>query len=91
MTGRQLKEMLILEGSTYGILAILLSLLLSLVLQGLVLRQLEHLLWFFTAKWIWAPIFGMLFVFLALGVVIPVLAYRIVERQSVVERLREAE
>lgn len=91
MTGRQLKQMLILEGCAYGILAILLSLILSLILQGLVLRQLEYLLWFFTAKWIWTPIFAMLLVFLALGAVIPVLAYRTVERQSVVDRLREAE
>ena len=83
--------MLILEGCAYGILAVVLSLILSLVLQGLVLRQLEHLLWFFTAKWIWSPIVGMLLVFLVLGAVIPILAYRTVERQSVVERLREAE
>lgn len=91
MTGRQLKEMLILEGCAYGILATGISLILSLILQGLVLRQLEHLLWFFTAKWIWSPILGMLLVFLALGAVIPILAYRTVERQSMVERLREAE
>ncbi len=91
MTGRQGKQMLILEGCAYGIWAALLSLLLSLILQSLVLRQLEHLLWFFTAKWTFTPILGMLLIFLALGVLIPVLAYRTVERQSVVERLREAE
>ena len=91
MTGRQVKRMLILEGCTYGFMAILVSLLLSLMLQNLVLRQLEYLLWFFTAKWIWWPIFAMLLVFLSLGVLIPVLAYRTVEKQSVVERLREVE
>ena len=91
MTGRQLKEMLMLEGCAYGISAILLSLILSLLMQSLVLGQLEHILWFFTAKWIWSPILGMLLVFLALGMLIPALAYRTVERQSVVERLREAE
>ncbi len=91
MTGRQLKEMLILEGCAYGISAILLSLILSLLMQSLVLGQLEHILWFFTAKWIWSPILGMLLVFLVLGAVIPAAAYRTVERQSVVERLREVE
>ncbi len=91
MTGRQIKEMLILEGCAYGIFAISLSLLLSLLMQSLVLGQLEHLLWFFTAKWIWTPIWGMLVVFLILGALIPVLSYRTVERQSVVERLREVE
>ena len=91
MTGRQVKRMLILEGCTYGFMAILVSLLLSLMLQNLVLRQLEYLLWFFTAKLIWWPIFAMLLVFLSLGVLIPVLAYRTVEKQSVVERLREVE
>lgn len=91
MTGRQLKEMLILEGCTYGILAILLSFALSILMQSLILRQIEHLLWFFTAKWIWTPIFGMLLVFMALGAFIPVLAYHMLRRQSVVERLREAE
>ena len=91
MTGRQLKEMLMLEGCAYGISAILLSLILSLLMQSLVLGQLEHILWFFTAKWIWSPILGMLLVFLALGMLIPALAYRTVERQSVVERLREVE
>lgn len=44
-----------------------------------------------TAKWIWSPILGMLLVFLVLGTLIPVLACRTVERQSVVERLREVE
>lgn len=91
MTGRQLKEMLILEGCAYGVSAIMLSLILSLLMQSLVLRQLEHVLWFFTAKWIWSPILGMLPMFLALGIVIPVLTCRAVERQSVVERLREVE
>lgn len=91
MTGRQLKEMLILEGCAYGILAVLLSLALSLLMQSLVLTQLEHLLWFFTAKWIWSPILGMLLVFFVLSTLIPVLACRMAERQSVVERLREVE
>ena len=91
MTGRQLKEMLMLEGCAYGISAILLSLILSLLMQSLVLGQLEHILWFFTAKWIWSPILWMFLVFLVLGTLIPILAHRTVERKSIVERLREAE
>lgn len=91
MTGGQLKKMLICEGCAYSVIAFLTALLLNLLMHALILKQLEHLLWFFSTRFIWYPAFGMLAVFLVMGALIPMLAYRSVERTSIVERLKMAE
>ncbi len=91
MTGRQLRQMLCLEGCAYGIYAILLSLGLNLLIYSVLLKQLENLLWLFSAQFILYPTLSMLPIFLLLGILIPILAYQNVEKQSVVERLREVE
>mgnify|MGYP007057029275 FL=1 len=91
MTGKQLKEMLILEGCFYGVIAVSLSLVLNVLLSLLVMSRLEDMLWFFKARFIWYPVLGILPVFLGLGAVIPVLVYRSVQKSSIVERLRMTE
>lgn len=91
MTGRQLKRMLMLEGIFYAGIAVLISIVLILVIEPLMGRMLESLLWFFeyhfniTAVWITAPIF------LAMGVILPLAVYRMIAKRTIVERLREAE
>lgn len=89
MTGRQLKQMLVIEGLFYGTTAIAASFALSLLL-GLVMRSsMEQMFWFFSYHYTALPILLVLPVFLLLGVLIPLVSYRTVSRQSLVDRIRE--
>lgn len=91
MTGKQLKRMLMLEGILYAGIAILVSAVLILAIEPLTGRMLETMFWFFeyhfniTAVWITAP------VFLVMGVLLPLAVYRVTEKRTIVERLRESD
>lgn len=91
MTGKQLKTMLVCEGLYYTILALTLSLALSLVLGPLAGNALSRLFWFFTYRFTVLPVALTLPVFLLLGVAVPLTVYRSIARSTIVERLREAE
>lgn len=90
MTGRQLKTMLVFEGLYYTLLAVLLSLILSLAL-GPLMGSVGSVFWFFTYRFTILPVVIVLPVFLALGALVPLLVYRTVAKHTIVERLREAE
>lgn len=91
MTGRQLKTMLVWEGLLYAVSSILLAFIIS-VLTGLPSANLlETMFWFFTYKFTVAPLLLLMPVFAALGVLLPLVIYRFLVRQTIVERLREAE
>lgn len=89
MTGRQLKRMLICEGMIYGAAAILVSLVLSFLMIPLMDTAVGGFFWFFTYHFTVLPVLVMIPVFAMLGVVLPLAGYRKVERQTIVERLRE--
>lgn len=91
MTGKQLKTMLVCEGLYYTILALTLSLALSLVLGPLAGNALSRLFWFFTYRFTVLPVALTLPVFLLLGAAVPLMVYRSIARSTIVERLREAE
>lgn len=91
MTGKQLQSMLILEGVSYGVLAIIAALLIDVALSPLIAGVLEELFWFYAYKFTALPILLMLPAFVLLGIALPLLGLRFVRRQSVVERIREAE
>lgn len=91
MTGKQLKGMLVLEGVLYAVLAILISLVLSLALGALLKETLGNVFWFFSYHFILLPCAVLAPVFLFLGVLLPMASYRILSGQSIVESLREAE
>ncbi|MCI8329676.1 MAG: ABC transporter permease, partial [Oscillibacter sp.] len=91
MTGKQLKTMLVYEGLYYTLLALLVSLVMTVCLGPLVGGAVGDIFWFFTYRLTVAPIVMILPVFLALGALVPLLTYRAVARHTVVERLREAE
>lgn len=91
MTGKQLKRMLMLEGLYYALLALALSLALSVTLGPLVGAGCSTVFWFFTYKFSILPIVLLLPVFAALGLLIPLATYRSTARLSVVERLRTDE
>lgn len=89
MTGKQLNSMLIYEGVLYTAMAAGLSLLLGIVGGPLMDTAMSSMFWFFTYHFSLLPILMVTPVFLTLGVVIPLIAYRSMAGQTIVERLRE--
>ncbi|MCI8916901.1 MAG: ABC transporter permease [Oscillospiraceae bacterium] len=90
MTGKQLNTMLVYEGLYYTMLSAALSLVLSAALGPLV-GSLCSAFWFFTYQFTVLPVLAVIPLFLVLGVLIPLLTYRSVNRRTIVERLREME
>ncbi len=91
MTGKQLLQMLMTEGVWYGAASGLVSLVLGVVLSLLAVRKLAGSLWFFSYHFTVLPLVLTVPVLLAVGILLPAVMLRSVERQSVVERLREVE
>ena len=91
MTGKQLKTMLVYEGLYYTLLALAVSLVMTVCIGPLVGSAVGDVFWFFTYRLTVAPIVMILPVFLALGALVPLWTYRAVSKRTIVERLREAE
>ncbi len=91
MTGKQLKTMLVYEGLYYTLLALAVSLVMTLALGPLLGSVLGDIFWFFSYRLTVAPILVILPIFLALGALVPLWTYRSVSKRTIVERLREAE
>ena len=91
MTGRQLKSMLVWEGLCYALGTAGTALLLSVVLNLPVGNLMETAFWFFSAHFTIAPVLLAFPVFALLGYAVPAGMYHYAARQSIVERLREAD
>lgn len=91
MTGRQLKTMLVWEGLLYAVGSVLLALALTVCMGPLTAKALESMFWFFTYHLTLTPLLLLLPVFVAFGVFLPLGIYRVLARQTIVERLREIE
>lgn len=89
MTKRQLLKMLMLEGIYYGAASGLTALVLGTLLSLSVVRKLASGLWFFSYHFTVLPLLLTVPLLLAVGILLPTVMLRSVERQSVVERLRE--
>lgn len=91
MTGRQLRQMLILEGILYTLGSLFITLLLSIASAPLVGKMLGSMFWFFTYRFTIAPILMIFPVFLLLGIALPLISYHLMQKQSIVERIRESD
>ena len=91
MTGKQLKKMLVCEGLFYALGSLALASGLVIVFGPMLSGVFESMFWFFEYQLIVWPIFVLIPIFTLLGFAIPRLVYRAVEKQTLVERLREAE
>lgn len=91
MTKRQLITMLMFEGSYYTLLTATASLALCILFSAGVIGTLVINVWFFSYQFTLLPIMITCPILLVLGLLIPWLAYCGTGRQSIVERLREAE
>ncbi|MBQ6096064.1 MAG: ABC transporter permease [Lachnospiraceae bacterium] len=91
MTGKQMEGMLIWEGIVYAAGTLTISSVLGSFISAVVMRNFESVTFFYTYHFTLLPIlFGIPFL-LALAVVIPIVAYHHVSKESVVQRLRENE
>ncbi len=90
MTGRQLKATLIYEGVFYTVAAIASGLALSLLTVPLS-SVIEEIFWFCNYRFNALPFLIAAPLFIASGIIIPLITYRLFSRKTVVERLRESE
>jgi len=91
MTKKQLRSMLVFEGLYYVLGTCAFSLVFGVVFSLLIVKSLCGLLWFFSYHFIMWPLLIVLPFLLVLGMIIPLLSYAMTDKQSIVERLREAE
>ncbi len=91
MTGGQLRKMLVWEGESYAALAAVVSLLLSLAAGPLLQKAVSGFAWFFSYRFTITPVLIVVPIFAALGALLPLLVFRRLARQTIVERLRETE
>lgn len=91
MTGKQLNIMLIMEGLLYAVFAAVLSLVLGILGGPVMNKAMSSMFWFFSYCFTLVPILIVTPIFLLLGIIIPSVAYHTASKQTVVERLREAE
>ena len=91
MTGRQLKTMLVCEGLLYTLGAALAAFALSVVLSPVTAKALESMFWFFSYKFTVLPILITVPLFTILGIILPLITYKVTAKKSIVERLKETE
>ena len=91
MTSPQLKSMLVWEGLLYTLGTGLIAGLLSAAVNPLAGRLLEQGYWFYRYRYTITPVLLMIPAFALLGYAIPAMMYNHAAKQSIVERLREAE
>lgn len=90
MSLKQLRSMLMYEGVYYVLATGLFSLTLGIGCSLLIVKPLSNIVWFANYHFMLSPILVMLPILLMLGMIIPWVAHKNLNKQSVVERLREA-
>lgn len=91
MTGKQMKSMLAWEGTLYAVFTMLVSVIAGMLINGLVLENALSDMWYFTNHFTIVPIVLCMPVLILVACMIPVIAYKNMKKESVVERLRQVE
>lgn len=91
MTSKQLRKMLIAEGLMYTASSGALSLALGAGVSTLLANTVAKSIWFFTYQFTLLPLIITIPILLVIGILLPIPVLKSVEKQSVVERLRETE
>lgn len=91
MTTKQLTQMMIWEGVYYAIGACIVGLILSMVLAFTVVRALTGSIWYFTFHFTLLPAIIPCVVLLIVAAIVPVIALKVFNKGSIVEKLRVAE
>lgn len=88
MTNKQLKNMLCMEGLTYAVTTIVLSLITSVVISFTMVKVISASIWFFTFNFTLVPISIISPIFIGISIVVPYMLCRRLNKESVIERLR---
>lgn len=91
MTSKQLRQMLIAEGLMYTASAGAVSLVLGVGISALLANTIAKSLWFFTYQFTLLPLIITIPILLIIGIILPLPVLKSVEKQSIVDRLRETE
>lgn len=83
-------KMLCFEGGYYAALTMAISVSLSIGCSILIVRPMCGQVWFFNYHFVFWPLVIILPLLFALGILVPFIAYHTTDKQSIVERLREA-
>lgn len=89
MTGKQLRNMLIMEGLMYTICSVIVAMIVFSILGTRILQGVEQVLWFYSYQYVVSPMLLVLPVFAFLGFVIPMISNHFIQKKSIVKRLRE--
>ena len=89
MTDRQLQKTLVYEGIGYIAVSGAVSFVLGSLLSFIILKALNSLIAFFEYRFQILPFVVMMPVLGMVAVLVPILAFRSIRKQSIVERLRE--
>lgn len=87
MTSKQTKKMLIYEGLYYLLSAQAVAVILSTALSPILSNILNSLLWFIKFKFTLTPILITLPAFVILGIIVPLICYKNIIKQSIIQRL----
>lgn len=91
MTAKQLRRMLMMEGLYYTAASGVTAILLGTALSALIVKSFASNLWFFTYHFTLLPLVVTIPILLVIGMLLPVPVLKSVEKQSIVDRLRETE
>ena len=91
MTKNIQKKSLCIEGVIYGALSLLFGAILSSIISVLMIRPLEHDLFFYTYKFTLLPIVVVLPFLILVMVLIPYIVYKRAMKETIIERLRLAD
>ena len=89
MTGRQLQAMLTGEGATYALLTVLFTSTIGILFSYLIIQVIAGQMWVFTWNFSLIPLLCAILPLLAVCALVPLVCYRFMRRESVVDRLRE--
>jgi len=91
MTSNQMKLMLIYEGSIYSILAFIISIIISSIVNITVIPALGENLYYFTSNFTFKPILICIVPLVIITIIIPIVCYYMFSKKTVVENLRDIE
>lgn len=91
MTGKQLRKMLVSEGLIYAGTTVLFTISLGSLISYFAVEGIAHDIWFFSYHFTLTPVLICIPILLAIAILVPAAAHHSFVKQSVVERLREAE
>ncbi|MBS6196365.1 MAG: ABC transporter permease [Clostridiales bacterium] len=88
MTGRQIMNMLCLEGCNYMLLSVLVSVPLCMIGARMLVQPICEKIWFLDFRMSFLPLLVIIPILLLTGILVPCITYQQINRQSVTERLK---